>query len=93
MPHFKVAHVREQGVDLIITPLESSFQYKSKQDQVEFVDELEAHAHAAGLAGTVVPIWFSGNSMGFLAPTQWHSFFKSLSWDLVMANINKEIYW
>jgi len=40
MPQFKGAHVREQGVDLIIVPLVSSFHHKSQQEQSKIIDEL-----------------------------------------------------
>src|SRR3954471_17591007 len=57
MPRFKIAHVKEQGIDLIIIPLDPSFGRKSPQDQRSVISELQGHAIAAGLAGTVVPVW------------------------------------
>lgn len=57
MPRFKIAHSREQGVDLIIVPLDDNFGYKSEADQVAAIDELQVRARSAGLAGTVVPVW------------------------------------
>lgn len=41
MPIFKVAHINEQGIDLIITPLSSYFHYKSEAEQEEILDELQ----------------------------------------------------
>lgn len=94
MPRFQVAHLREQGVDLVIVPLDSAFRYKSLADQQKVTAELQVHARAAGLAGTVVPVWDNGwGRMGFLAPGHWHSFFSSLSLRAVAVNINREIYW
>jgi hypothetical protein len=93
MPRYKVAHLRQQGVDLIIIPLDSAYSHKSDQDQREIILELQSHANAAGLAGTVVPIWNSGGRMSFIAPQHWHPFFKSLTWNDALRNINKEIYW
>jgi hypothetical protein len=40
MPNFDVAHIREQGVDLIIIPLQSSFGTKSQEEQNEIAVEL-----------------------------------------------------
>lgn len=91
MSKFKIAHLREQGVDMIIIPLESAFGYKSESDQQETIASLQACAEGAGLAGTVVPVWKNGSRMQFIAPTQWHTFFKSISWDWVLLNINKEL--
>ena len=29
--------------------------------------------------------------MKFIAPTQWHAYFKSLPWNTILANRNKEL--
>jgi hypothetical protein len=93
MPHFRVAHLREQGQNMIIVPLESSFGNKSSDDQSAAIAELQVRANGAGLAGTVVPVWESGGRMHFIAPQPWHPFFSSLSMHAVMGNINKELSW
>jgi hypothetical protein len=93
LPQFKVAHIREQNIDLIITPLESSFHHKTPREQEDILDELQTRATEAGLAGTVVPVWMIGNRMGFIAPPNWHPFFASISWDDILASVNREIHW
>lgn len=94
MPNLKVAHVRQQGVDLIIAPLDHDFGYKTPQDQREIVGEIQVRARSAGLAGTVVPVWDSGGGrMSFIAPQPWHPFFRSLSLRSVWSNVNREISW
>ncbi len=93
MPSFDVAHIREQGVDLILVPVNSSFGHKPESEQIEIIEILEIKSHEAGLAGSVVPLWRTGNRMTFIAPTPWHSFFKSISYDDVLASINKTISW
>jgi hypothetical protein len=94
MPRYKVAHVKEQGIDLIIIPLESSFGSKPAQDQQEIMAEFQLRASGADLAGTVVPVWLdSSGRMGFVAPQRWHPFFASLTYDRVLASINREIFW
>lgn len=66
MPRFKVAHVKEQGVDLIIIPLGSGFGSLSNSAQNAQQQELQIRANASGLAGTVVPVWEEANDrMGF----------------------------
>jgi hypothetical protein len=94
MPTLKVAHVREQGVDLIIAPLDQNFEYKTGQDQQAIVGEIQMRSSQAGLAGAVVPVWDGGGGrMAFIAPKSWHPFFRSLNLRAVWANVNREISW
>ena len=94
MARFKVAHIREQGVDLIIVPLDSAFGNKTSNDQSSIIADLQSNATGAGLAGTVVPVWDAGGGrMKFIAPPNWHAFFRTTNLQWVAANINKEIYW
>jgi hypothetical protein len=51
----------------------------------------EAHARQAGLKGTVVPVWESGGRMNFIASQPWHPFFRRLSMDRILNNLNKEL--
>jgi len=55
MPRHKVAHLNQQGVDLIIIPLDDSFGHKSTTVQQEAIAELQMRANTANLRGTVVP--------------------------------------
>jgi hypothetical protein len=49
---------------------------------------------AARLVGRVVPVWpGSGGKMKFIAPQQWHLYFRGLNYQRVVANLNKELYW
>ena len=66
MNKFKVAHLREQGVDLIIIPLEKEFAHKSPSDQGDIAQSLQICASSAGLDGTVVPV-------GTLVVARWDS--------------------
>ncbi len=92
MADFDVAHIREQGVDLIIIPLDRSFGHKSQTEQNAISADLQACASAAGLAGTVVPVWDDGiGRMMFLAPQGIHPFFRSIDLSFVAANINRRI--
>lgn len=94
MPKYKIAHIKEQGVDLIIVPLEASFKFRTKSEQDETISELQSRASNAGLRGTVVPVWDNGGGrMGFIAPGNWHAFFQSINLQYVLNNINRELYW
>jgi hypothetical protein len=89
MPSFDVAHLREQGQDMIIVPVNSSFSRQSTSEQQSFIREVQEAATSAGLGGTVVPVW----NGGFIAPRPWHPFFRSLSPRTVAANINRKLSW
>jgi hypothetical protein len=88
---FKVAHIREQGVDLIIIPLNAEFGQKLQSEQQEIIAQLQYASSSAGLAGTVVPVWRDGHNQGFIAPQRWHPFFKSIGWNQILASVNKEL--
>jgi len=89
MAEFRIAHLHEQGQDMIIIPLDRSFGHKTSSEQNEITYSLQLCAQSAGLAGTVVPVWDAGGGrMGFLAPTQWRGFFASLSLGIVAQNLN-----
>jgi len=92
MTTFDVAHVREQGIDLIIVLLDSSFGYKTAMEQKEIAAALRKCAVAAGLAGAVVPVWDAGGGqIGFLAPPNLHPFFSSIDLAFVLANVNTKL--
>lgn len=92
MSRFKIAHIREQGQDIIIVPLDRSFAYKSRDEQAQIANALQLSASSAGLAGTVVPVWDAGSGrMAFIAPRPWHRFFQSLSLPMIAGMINREL--
>jgi len=94
MANFRVAHIREQGVDLIIVPLDKSFAGRSRDDQNNLIRDLQMSATLAGLRGDVVPVWDIGDGrMGFVAPVPYHPYFRSINLAVVEANLNREIYW
>jgi len=93
MPHFRIAHLCQQGQNMVIVPLDSPFGHKTSEDQNAIITDLQLRARSAGLAGTVVPVWESGGRMNFIAPRPWHPFFQSLSIADVLRNINKELSW
>jgi hypothetical protein len=94
MPRYDIAHIREQGQDIIIVPLESSFGNSPSSSQQETIATLQLHTRAAGLAGQVVPVWDNGGGrMSFIAPHPWHPFFSGLNLSIVATMINKYVSW
>ncbi len=88
---FKIAHIKEQGQQMIIIPLDSTFGHKSDAQQIEAVQALQACATAAKLAGHVAVVWPEGSGFKFRAPQGWHPFFRSISYDRILASLNKEL--
>jgi hypothetical protein len=94
MPSFQIVHIREQGQDIIIVPLDYSFERKREEEQRDAVEEFQLHATAAGLAGTVTIVWDAGGGRTkFIAPHPWHPFFRSLSLAHVARLINRTLSW
>jgi hypothetical protein len=93
MPSFNVAHLREQGQDMLLFPLDSGFGRKTSSDQRSILGELEVRAHHAGLAGRAAAVWESGGRTYTLGPPNWAGFLRSLSMRAVLANVNREISW
>ena len=94
MPSLKVAHIREQGVDLVIVPLDPGFGRQSQAAQDDTIGGVQNRVRASGLAGTVVPVWDDGGGrMAFRAPRPWHPFFSGLSLHSVWSNVNREVSW
>lgn len=92
METFQIAHIREQGVDLVITPLDTEFGLRTQTEQRRIAALLQACAKNAGLEGTVVPVWDNGDGrMAFLAPREFHPFLRTIDLSFVMANINRTL--
>jgi len=88
---YQIAHIREQGQDMIIVPVSNSVGAKSNVAQHELKSSLQYYARDAGLAGEVCLVWESGRQFYFLAPREWHGFFRSINMQFVARNINKKL--
>jgi hypothetical protein len=93
MPSLELAHIREQGQDMLIFPLDDSFGRKTESDRAAMLTMLERRAHAAGLAGGAVAIWEHGSHTHFMGPRPWRPFLEGIDMDWVWANVNREISW
>lgn len=92
MPTFKLAHLKEQGQDMIIVPVNPSIGRGPQHEQHALTELLQEAANSAGLRGTVAIIWRDGRRVGFVAPRPWHPFFHSDHiYDLVLRNLNREL--
>jgi len=93
MPSFNLAHIREQGQDMLLFPLDGSFGRKIRSEQNDILSELEARANAAGLRGRAAAFWESGSGTHHLGPKNWSGFLRSMSMRMVLANVNRKISW
>jgi hypothetical protein len=94
MPTYKLAHIHEQGQDLIIIPVDRIFGSKTVAQQNREMQIFQAHATAAGLRGLVVLVWdVGGGRMDFRAPTRWHPFLESITPEYVAMKINRDLSW
>ena len=94
MPSFMVAHIRRQNVDLVLVPLDGDFDHYPREEQAALVGELRTRAKAAGLLGTVVPVWMGENEhMKFVAPRNLHEIFRGIDVPWVLASVNRELSW
>jgi hypothetical protein len=92
MTNFEVAHIRQQGIDLIIVYVGRSFGSMAHSAQSKTAGQLQECANSAGLTGTVVPVWDAGGGrMGFYAPNTWCPFFRSINLAFVARNINRKL--
>ena len=84
-----IAHIKEQGQNIIIIPLRSSsIHSKHSAEQNAIRDFLQDGASSADLKGVV---WESGSSFYFIAPNAWKNFFKSIDMDFFIANLNRSL--
>ncbi len=88
---YEVAHIREQGQDMIIIPVSNSVNNMSNAKQNELKLSLQLYAQNAGLAGEVCLVWESNRHFYYLAPQPWHPFFRGMNMHFVALNINKKL--
>ena len=93
MPSFNVAHLREQGQNMLLFALDDSFGNKTQSDQNAVLYDLESRAHAAGLAGKAAIFWRQGGGERFMGPKPWHPYLRGLSVNDVLRNTNKTLSW
>jgi hypothetical protein len=94
MPKYKVAHISQQGQDLIIFPLEAKFGQMSGSEQDRQLSIFSYRANKAGLRGTAVAVWDAGGGQAaFRGPPQCCAHLSRLNFKFVMANLNRVVSW
>jgi len=92
MPVFQVAHIRRDGQDIIIVPVDRTFGKRSPSEQARIQEAFQRSAAAAEMTGVVVPVWEDGaGRMAFRAPPPWHEFLKSIDMVYVATALNRTL--
>jgi hypothetical protein len=93
METFQIAHIRVQGVSLIVVFVGPSLGHKPAFEQQQVVAALQQCARSAGLAGNVVPVWQdTSGRLNFIAPPNQHPYFRSVTFEYLRANINNALH-
>ncbi len=87
MQNFKVAHVNEQGQDLVIVFVSDQVQFRSSQEKDSLLASLQICASSAGLRGAVVLLWRNG----VWCDRRFHAFFASVPYANLVRAINREL--
>lgn len=89
---YRIAHIREQGQDMVIVPLDGArFHGLTPQRKGQVKAALQRCSRSAGLAGEVCLVWTHARRFNFIAPRPWHPFFRRLSMAAVQRIINKKL--
>jgi predicted class III extradiol MEMO1 family dioxygenase len=91
MGRFQVAHIREQGQDLIVIFVSDAMHYEPDTERSKALLSLQIASRRAGLAGAVVLVWEYAGQMEVFCHTAFHNFFQSVPYQLLAANINKTL--
>ena len=85
MATFKFADYANPG--LIVTIVGRAFGQLTADDQSKWMARLQVCAEAAGLSGTVVPVWKNDDTYEFLTPPEFEEFLTTLQWTEILGRI------
>lgn len=80
-----------QGQEIIVVPLDCSFEERPAWQRKKALDKLKRTAARAGLNAPVAAVWQVGNKLRFVAPDEWHPFLGSLTWNTIISNLSSAI--
>jgi hypothetical protein len=89
MPTFQVAHLKHEGQDVIIVPVDRSFAARAPGEQARIQEAFQRSATTAKLPGVVIPVWEDASGrMAFRAPQAWQAFLKTIDMVYVATALN-----
>ena len=84
----RIAIFRHREQEIIVVPLDCSFQDRPPSQRTEALDRLQKSAIKAGLNAPAAVIWKVGAKLHFIAPPEWHPFLKTLTWNANIASLS-----
>jgi hypothetical protein len=92
MTTYQIAHIVEQGQQIILIPVDDQFEYKLPEDKQSILGSLQFCATSARLAGTVVLVWNNPSGrLAFMGPHQWHPWLRTLTMQRVIGSLNNTL--
>src|ERR1700687_238931 len=92
MTTFQVAHLRRDGQDVVIVPVDRWLGRRSPAEQARIQEAFQRSAAAPEMPGVVVPVWEDASGrMAFRDPPPWHEFFKSIDMVYVATALNRSL--
>ena len=89
---FRVAHIHEQGQDIIIVPRDGLVMATLTNESLEEMRlAFQLVASEAELKGIVCLVWEVAQVFHFAAPLPWHPFFRSIDMSFVVAHLNRTL--
>ena len=89
MTNFDVAHINEQGVNVVVVFVSETVSQLTPDAQIALAESLSICAASAGLIGNIAMVWPGG----FWAPQNQHPFFRSGggAYHALMSRINRKL--
>lgn len=92
MAKYPAARLKDKRQDIVAVVVNRDFVSLTPDEQKAICARLQEAAAAAGLPGTVVPVWeAAGGKVGFLAPEPLQPFFQNLTLLKVVAGISAHL--
>lgn len=87
----RIAIFRHQEQEIIVVPLDCSFQDRPPSQRADALRRLQKSAMKAGLNAPAAAVWKVGAKLHFIAPTEWHPFLKTLTWNTIIVRLSSAL--
>ncbi len=87
----RLAMLTHHGREIIVVPLDCSFEERPAWQRKKALDKLQKSIAQAGLVAPVAAVWRVGSKLRFVAPNEWHPFLGTLTWNAIIASLSVAI--